>query len=124
MSRPSLTIEQILTILAATPARISEITVGLTEAQLHAAPRHDEWSANEVLAHLRSCSDVWGGCIATILNQDAPTIRAVNPRTWIESTNYRKQKFQPSLQAFTAQRAELMAVLETLSPKAGRVRRG
>jgi hypothetical protein len=26
-----------------------------------------EWSAVEVLAHLRACGDVWGGCIARIL---------------------------------------------------------
>jgi hypothetical protein len=117
VSGTSLNIEQILTILAATPSRIAEFIVGLTEAQLHAAPNPAEWSANEVLAHLRSCADVWGNCIVTILNQDRPTIRAVNPRTWIKSTNYLEQKFQPSLQAFTVQRADLLAVLEPLQPK-------
>ena len=50
----SFTLEQILTTLAETPPRIAEFTVGLTEAQLHAAPGSGEWSANEVLAHLRA----------------------------------------------------------------------
>jgi hypothetical protein len=109
--------EKILALLAEGPSHIAKITAGLTEAQLHAAPGPGEWSANEVLAHLRSCSDVWGSCIVRILNQDAPTIRAVSPRTWIRRTNYLEQKFQPSLQAFTAQRAELLAVLEPLKPK-------
>jgi hypothetical protein len=117
VSGTSLTIEQILTLLGAPPARIAEFTVGLTEAQLRAAPNPGEWSVNEVLAHLRSCADIWGNCIVTIINQDTPTIRAVNPRTWIKSTNYLDQKFQPSLQAFTVQRAELLAVLEPLQPK-------
>jgi DinB family protein len=118
VSRTSLATEQILTILAATPSRIAEFTVDLTEAQLHAAPSPGEWSLNEVLAHLRSCADVWGNCIVTIIQQDTPTIRAVNPRTWIKSTNYLEQKFRPSLQACTEQRAELLAILEALKPKA------
>jgi hypothetical protein len=117
VSGTSLTIEQILTLLEAAPLHIAEFTVRLTEAQLHAAPNPGEWSTNEVLAHLRSCADVWGNCIVTIINQGTPTIRAVNPRTWIKSTNYLQQKFQPSLQAFTVQRAELLAILESLRPK-------
>lgn len=117
MSGTSLTVEQILTMLEAGPARIAEVTAGLTEAQLHAAPNPGEWSANEVLAHLRSCADVWGNCMTTIIDQDTPTIRAVNPRSWIKSTNYLQQKFRPSLQAFTLQRAELLATLEPLGPK-------
>jgi hypothetical protein len=117
VSHKPLTPEQILTILTETPPHIAEFTVGLTEAQLHAAPSSSEWSANEVLAHLRSCADVWGDSIMTITKQDKTTIRAVNPRTWIESTDYLEQKFLPLLQAFTVQRAELLAVLEPFKPK-------
>ena len=43
-----------------------------------------------------------------ILSEDNPTFKAVNPTTWIKQTDYRQQEFQPSLQAFTAQRAELL----------------
>lgn len=118
MSGRSPTIEQMLTLLEAAPARIAEYTGELTEAQLQTAPGSGEWSANEVLAHLRSCADVWGNCMMTILDQDTPTIRAVNPRTWITSTNYLEQKFRPSLRAFTVQRAELLEVLKSLKPKA------
>jgi hypothetical protein len=113
----SLTIEQVLTLLAETPPRIAALTAGLTLAQLHAKPKRDEWSANDVLAHLRSCADVWGNCIEVIIAQDKPTIRAVNPMTWIKSTDYPKQKFQSSFRAFTAQRAALLKVLEPLAPK-------
>ena len=116
MSGPSLTIDQILSMLAAAPAKIARVTDGITEAQLHAAPNPGEWSANEVLAHLRSCADVWGNCIMTIINQDKPTIRAVNPRTWIKSTDYLEQEFQPSLRVFTLQRTKLLTILESIKP--------
>ena len=117
-SSGSLTIEQVLTLLAETPARIEALTAGLPPARLRAAPSQDEWSANDVLAHLRACADVWGGCIATMLAEDAPTLRAVNPRAWIKKTDYPDLEFQPSLRAFAAQRAELLAVLEPLPREA------
>ncbi len=114
----ALAIEQILSMLAEAPRRIAALTAGLLPAQLHAKPDPDEWSANDVLAHLRSCADVWGGCIEVIIAQDMPTIRAVNPRTWINDTDYLEQEFQPSLDAFVAQRTDLLAVLELLAPEA------
>jgi hypothetical protein len=117
MSGKSLSHEQILTLLRATPPRIAGLTDCLAPDQLLAAPNPGEWSANEVLAHLRSCADVWGSCIAEIISEDGPTLRAVNPRTWIKKTDYREQEFLPSLQAFTAQRADLLALLEPLAPE-------
>ena len=63
-------------------------------------------------------SDVWGKYIATIIAEDQPTIRAVNPTTWIKSTNYPEPEFAPSFRAFAKQRAELLALLRAL-PKAG-----
>ena len=116
MPSRSLTIEQVLTLLAATPPRLAALTAGLTPAQLRTAPDHGGWSANDVLAHLRACADVWGGCIAAIIAEERPTLRAVNPRTWIKQTDYRELAFRPSLRAFAAQRAELLAVLGPLPP--------
>jgi len=117
VSSRSLTIEQVLTMLADAPARIAALTAGLAPDRLHAAPMPGEWSANEVLAHLRSCADVWGSCIAEIIAQDTPTLRAVDPRTWIKTTDYLDQEFQPSLHAYTLQRAGLLAVLGPLAPE-------
>ncbi|MBA3826225.1 MAG: DinB family protein [Ktedonobacterales bacterium] len=116
MSRRPLAQMEVLAMLAATPKRITEMTAGLSPAQLRTPPQPDAWSANEVLAHLRACADVWGECIKTILTQDAPTLRALNPTTWIKQTNYPTQAFQPSLHAFATQRADLLATLEPLTP--------
>jgi hypothetical protein len=115
--RSSFSIEEILSLLAETPTRIDALTEGLEPAQLRAAPSPDEWSANDVLAHLRSCADVWGNYMRRILAEDRPTIRAINPRAWIERTDYPDLEFQPSLRPYTAQRAALLAVLEPLSPE-------
>ena len=114
MPSRSLTIEQILTLLAETPPRMAALTAGLEPAQLHTAPNPGEWSANDVLAHLRACADMWGNCIAAIIAEDTPTIRAVNPRTWIKKTDYLELEFRPSLRSFTTQRADLLTVLRPL----------
>jgi hypothetical protein len=116
VSRKPLTTEQVLAMLAATPPRIAALTAGLLPAQLHTAPAPNEWSVNEVLAHLRACADMWGNCIVEMIAHDRPTLRAVNPTTWINKTDYREQAFQPSLHAFTTQRTDLLAVLEPLAP--------
>jgi len=112
--------EQILAILAATPARVADLTAGLTAAQLRAAPWDGGWSLNDNLAHLRACADVWGNCIVAIITQDKPTLRAVNPRSWIKKTDYLEAEFQPSLYAFTQQRNGLLAVLDPLAPASWR----
>jgi uncharacterized damage-inducible protein DinB len=113
-----LTTEQIMTYLAETPVRLAGFTEGLTPDQLLATPEPGEWSARDVLAHLRACSDMWGKYIGIILGEERPTFTAVNPVTWIKKTSYRELEFHALLQAFTDQRAELLTVLESLAPEA------
>lgn len=98
--------------------RIAAATAGAGAAFLREAPADGEWSATEILAHLRACADVWGSCIATILTDDRPTIRAVGPRSYIHGTDYPDLEFEPSFRSFSAQRAGLHAILEPLPPAA------
>lgn len=116
MAKKPLSIENILTLLKKNPGTIAELTAELTAKQLRTAPEEGEWTAIELLAHLRACADVWGSCIATIRAEDHPTIRAINPTTWVKSTNYPDLEFLPSFQAFTTQRADLLARLELFAP--------
>lgn len=116
-SRIPLTPEQVLPLLVEMPSRLAVLTAGLTPAQLRTTSKLNEWSANHVLAHLRACADVWGNCIAAILAEDTPTLRAIDPRTWLKKTDYLELEFQPSLHSFARQRAELLAVLELLPPE-------
>jgi len=116
--RRTLTIEQVLTLLKETPPQLAALTSGLAPVHLQTAPAHNEWSANDVLAHLRACADVWGSSIAAILaNEGTPTLRAVNPRTWIKRTDYCELAFGPSLHAYATQRAALLSELDSLPPE-------
>src|SRR5262245_49175028 len=61
------------------------LTAGLVPELLHTAPAPHEWSAVDVLAHLRACADVWGNCIAEIIAHDHPT----TPLTFAASLHLR-----------------------------------
>ena len=117
MPDPLITREQIMAQLAATPPRLATLTDGLTPAQLGAATSADAWSVVDILAHLRACADVWGDAIAAMLAEDHPALRAIDPRAWMEQTDYVQLDFRSSLQSFTAQREALLAVLSALPPE-------
>lgn len=112
--RPTL---EILALLRENPERISELTTGLTPHELHTPPAPDAWSLTDNLAHLRACADVWGDCIVTMLAEDHPSIRAINPRGWIKRTDYPALAFAPSFAAFISQRDELLTTLDALLPE-------
>jgi hypothetical protein len=116
MARGMLTVDEIMAILPETPRRIAALTDGLTPAQLRTSPEPDAWSVNDVLAHLRACHDVLGGNMLRIVAEDGPTWRGINPRAWIKQTDYPEWAFAPAFEAFKAQRADLLAVLEPLPP--------
>jgi uncharacterized damage-inducible protein DinB len=113
-----LTIEQNLALLADAPSRIAELTASLSAKQLVTPPQPGEWSVRDILGHLRACSDMWGKYIGLILAEERPTFKAVNPTTWIKSTDYLELEFETSFAAYKAQREELVTGLETLPAEA------
>ena len=110
-------IEKYLKLLAETPRRIESLSRGMDNVQLQLKPDGDSWSTNDILAHLRSCADVWGKTIQEMLIKDNPILPYVHPRQWIKKTNYPEIDFHTSLQAFTDQRKELLMVLKKLNFK-------
>lgn len=115
MEVSSAEIGKILEALAATPKQIKDLSQGLDTSQLHYRSAEQPWSANDILAHLRACADVWGKSIQSMISQQHPTLRYISPRTYIRKTNYPEQDFYASLQAFTEQRSALLETLKALS---------
>lgn len=110
-------IDQQLGLLSETVVRIAAITSGRTEEELSLSQQPGEWSAVEILAHLRACDEVWMHSILTMLALDQPDIPAVHPRQWSKVVHYEQTAFDPSFQAFRLKRAELLKVLHGLSPE-------
>jgi hypothetical protein len=109
-----MSVEELLERLREGPHRITIAVKGVAAERLYAPPARDEWSANEILAHLRACQDVWGRAIETIIASEHPTIRGVSPRHFIKGTNYAEEDFQRALRAFKRARKRLLGVLDPL----------
>lgn len=116
----SLTVDEVMAILPATAPSFAALTEGLTSAQLHMPPEPGAWSVNDVLAHLRACHDVLGGNALRIVREDHPSWKGMSPRAWLKKTDYPDWEFGPAFEAFTAQRAELLSVLQAQPPEAWR----
>lgn len=108
-------IETLLLMLEGAPLRLTLISLSVEPERLHVRTDEEPWSANDILAHLRVCADVWTKSMNAMLTQDHPTLRYVSPRTQINKTNYREHPFDESLKVFAAQRAALLALLRPLS---------
>jgi hypothetical protein len=107
------TVDEILAQLRVGPPTIAELTRGARAEELYAPPEPDAWSVNDVLAHLRACGDVLGGNLLRILAEDRPSYRRVSPRAHLPKADYLQWRFEPALEAYSEQRAELLAVLES-----------
>ena len=99
------------------PNRIARTVVGWTEDELHARPNDGEWSAADVLAHLRSADDILTPRIYMMLVRDNPTLLAYEEREWAAVLRYAEADFHTSLQTYTLRRAELINTLRHLEPE-------
>jgi len=72
------------------------------------------WSARDVLGNMRACDRTWGGYLKRILDEDRPSFRAESPRSTIRRFDFLTLPFGPSLEAFTRDRARLVARLHAI----------
>jgi DinB family. len=107
-------IEKFVQILSETPSRISQAVKGLDEARLQFKGDKKSWSANDILAHLRSCADLWTHSIYAMLAENEPIFSDINERKWAKVTRYAELPFDKSFHVFSLQRENLLWVLKVL----------
>ena len=107
-------IDKYLTILSKTPEHIAQIAQGFDEARLDFRADIKSWSANDILAHLRSCADLWTYSIYAMLAENEPVFSDINERKWAKVTRYGERPFFESFQIFSLQRGNLVYVLRDL----------
>jgi hypothetical protein len=109
-------IHDLLTRLVSVPARIARAVSGWTEPQLHATPGDGQWSAADILAHLRASDDIVTPRVYMMLVRDDPPLPAYDERRWAAVAGYAGADFHGSLHLFGLRRAELVAVLHRAAP--------
>jgi uncharacterized damage-inducible protein DinB len=108
---------EVLALAEATPRRLALSTAGMDDARLCQPPAPGEWSALDILNHLRACEEVWMHSVQAMLAHDTPSLKEIHPRQWIRTLSpYTTQSFASSLQIFTLRREALMITLRALSP--------
>jgi hypothetical protein len=109
--------DPLLARLAAIPDRIARAVAGWSEAELRAAPTAGEWSAADILAHLRASADIMTPRIYMVLVRDRPPLPAYDDRRWAQIAGYAGLEFGQSLALFTLRRVEVVAMLRRVSPE-------
>jgi hypothetical protein len=108
-------IQSYLQSIKETPDRIRRATMHLDETRLATPLAPKEWSAVQILAHLRAGADVWGYSIYAMLTLDTPEMADIHPRAWDKMQAYAQLSFAENLQAFEIERRNLVRVLGKLS---------
>jgi hypothetical protein len=88
---------------------------GASAGALATRPAPGEWSATEILGHLRANAAAWGGTIQRMLDEEQPAIRYVSPRALMKKPEYSGRGFDEALALFAAERRELVARLSALT---------
>ena len=107
-------IDGYLCVLNETPKLLSEVG-RLDVARLTYRVTKEDWSAIDVMAHLRVCGEVWGMHINRMLAEDTPAVTYESPRTTIRRTNYLKLGYGELLTPYLSQREVLLGVLNGLA---------
>ena len=116
------TTEQLLTELAATPTRLSDV-VGQRAADLARAGVGDEWSPLEVVRHVRDVVQVYGMRFKWMILQDDPFLPDYDENRWAAGSPDGVADIGAILSDIEAYRGETLRLLRSLAPE-GWMRRG
>ncbi len=111
------TIPAVLSVLRATPAALATMTDRLRPVDWLTPPDPKEWSATEIICHLRDVeAEVNHPRIRKVLNEENPFIPGQDTDRWAAERAYNRQDGLQALRAFTAARLENLDRLDGLSP--------
>ena len=113
--KPHYQVDNLLERLSNVPSRIARAVARLSEAEKHTALSNREWSAAEILAHLRASDDIVAYRLYVILVRDNPALPAYDERRWAEIAGYAQADFESSLKTYTLRRTELVKVLRQVA---------
>jgi transposase len=109
--------EAIVAALAATADRLRALFADLPDERAVRAPAPGEWSAAEALAHLRACDAIIAPRVWQILVRPGVRFPGMDEPRWRALSARSDEPLAAQLAAFLTHRAELVALLRTLTPE-------
>src|SRR5213593_3338749 len=122
--------------LQRTPDEIGRAIADTSDAELGRRPDTRNWSAKEIVCHLRDVEELFQVRFHTVVALDEPSIlvfgasandlaawriggairHPLDPERWAEERQYLRNDTGEALTAFERRRAEVLILLESLSP--------
>lgn len=129
------TIEPLLGRLQETPGELERAISGKTDAELSRRPDAHNWSAKEIVCHLRDVEELFQIRFHTVVALDEPPIlvlgasatdlapwriggsigHPLDPARWAEERQYLRNDAREALAAFRRRRVEVLTLLQSLS---------
>jgi len=107
----------VLPSLATGPRRIVRVVGRARAARLRRRPRPREWSVVEILAHLLDAEIALGFRVRSAAAEPGGPLVAWDQDKWTEGLRHRRADPKATLAAFTALRADTVAVRRRLRPR-------
>ena len=105
--------EEVMAHLRAAPERLWATFAAAGAGAECCTPAYgEEWSAGEVLAHLRAMDAILVSCVFVMAVVDNPSFPGVDERALAERAGYLEDGLATALDSFTCRRAELVRLLE------------
>jgi hypothetical protein len=101
------------TILAATPAEVGKLLLGLGPEHEN-MPAPGKWSAAEIVAHLADCELVFGFRLRQTLAEDSPVMQPFDQDKWART--YSGVSAKQALEVFTALRGWNLRLIKLALP--------
>ena len=109
-------IEEQMARMARTASDFAAAIAGVSDAALSRRPDDKNWSAREVVCHVRDIEESFMARFQAIMLMDEPTFLPVEPDRWAEERQYQRNDVMEALQAFRTRREESLRFLRGLKP--------
>ncbi len=96
------------------PAALRQAIVGMTPAQLNAAPIPGKWSTRQVICHIADFEPVYADRIKRVIAEDEPLLMSGDPDQFAAKLAYDQRDLDTELQLIEIVRRHLAGILRTL----------
>jgi uncharacterized damage-inducible protein DinB len=100
-----------------TPDDFATAIRGVSDETLSRRPDERNWSAKEVVCHMRDTEESFMTRFQSLVAMDEPQFLAVEPDRWAADRQYLRNDAAEALQAFRARRQEVLKFLRGLAPE-------
>jgi uncharacterized damage-inducible protein DinB len=110
------TIEEHMARLERTAGDLAAALRGVPETALSRRPDETNWSAKEVVCHMRDTEESFMARFQSVMAMDEPRFLPVEPDRWAVERQYARNDAQEALGAFKTRREESLRFLRGLKP--------